>query len=98
MTTPLTGDIKNRVEVAKSGVTLHNFPQVTTAELAALAGTINDKAVSGKRLGAQVVVVNSIATPTTAAIYVASGSDSDSGWVPSVTLLGAAQTATVVPA
>lgn len=98
MTTPLTGDIKDRVEVKKLGVTLHNYPVVLDTDIAALTGIINQKAQSGKRLGAQVMVVDDLAAPTTAAIYVASGSDADSAWAPIGTVLGAAQTTAVTPA
>ncbi len=98
MTTPLTGDIKDRVEVAKRGVTLHNFPQVLDTDIADIDNIVNDKAQSGKRLGSQVMVVDDYDAPTTAAIYVAAGNDTDSNWVPSVTLLGTAQTTAVTPA
>ena len=98
MTTPLTGDIKDRVEVAKKGVTLHNFPVVLATDIAAIGNIVNQKSQSGKRLGAQVMVVDSIATPTTAAIYVAAGSEPDSAWAPIGTVLGTAQTTAVTPA
>jgi len=98
MATPLTGDIANRVEAKKVGVTLHNFPKALTADLTAKASTLNDKTVSGKRLGAQIMVVDSLTAPTTAAVYVAAGSSTVAKWVPSVTVLGAAQTTAVTPA
>lgn len=88
MTTPLTGDIKDRVEVTKRGVTLHNFPTVLKTELAAIANIVNDKAQSGKRLGAQIMGVDDLDAPTVAALYVASGNDDDSVWILSVDVLG----------
>lgn len=97
MATPLTGDIKDRVEVAKKGVTLHNFPQVLATDIAAIANIVNDKTQSGKRLGGQVMVVDSYTAPTTAEIYVASGPDTDSTWVSVAVVLGATG-GTVTPA
>lgn len=98
MATPVTGDIKDRVEVKKLGVTLHNFPVVLEGTIADIDNVINNKAQSGKRLGAQVMVVDDLDAPTTAAIYVAAGSDTDSVWAPIGTVLGAAQTTAVTPA
>lgn len=95
---PITGDQVNFTAVEKRGVTLHNFPQVLAADLAIAANVVNDASQSGKRLGAQIMVVDAYDTPTTAAIYVASDSASVSPWAPIGTILGAAQTTAVTPA
>jgi hypothetical protein len=95
MATPLTGDIHNRVETKKNGVTFHNYPQVLDTEMADVTNSLNKASISGKRLGAHVIAVN--AAETEAAIYVAAGSAPADPWVPQTTLLGADQTANVVP-
>lgn len=97
MATPLTGDIKNLKSVAKRGVTLHNFPQVLAADLAVSANIVNDKAQSGKRLGAQIMAVDSFENPTTAAIYVASDEAPTAAWVLIKQVLGTGS-ADVTPA
>lgn len=97
MATPLTGDIKDRVEVAKRGVTLHNFPQVLAADLTDVANIVNVSSQSGKRLGAQILAVDSYTAPTTAAVYVASGSAPDAVWVLQTQVLGTGS-ADVTPA
>lgn len=94
----ITGDQTNFTAVTKRGVTLHNFPQVLAADLAVVGNIVNDAAQSGKRLGAQIMVVDNYDTPTTAAIYVASDSGSVSPWIPIGTILGVAQTTAVTPA
>ena len=77
MTTPLTGDIKDRVEVKKEGVTLQSMPVVTAAALASLTHVINQASVSGKRVGAVVTIV----TGGVPHMYQASGSQPASTWV-----------------
>lgn len=97
MATPLTGDIKDRVEVAKRGVTLHNFPRVLAADIAVIGNIVNDKAQSGKTLGGQVMVVDDMLAPTVAAVYIASGEAPADPWVISTQVLGTGS-ATVTPA
>lgn len=87
----ITGDQVNFTAVVKRGVTLHNFPQVLDTELAAVANIVNDAAQSGKRLGAQIMVVDDYDAPTKAAIYVASDSDTVSPWVVVKIVLGTGQ-------
>ncbi|QZI86097.1 hypothetical protein PODOV006v2_p0003 [Vibrio phage 15E36.1] len=77
MTTPLTGDIKDRVEVKKEGVTLHNMPVVAEASLASLTHVINNSAVSGKRVGSVVTIVKA-GLPQ---MFQASGSEANAVWV-----------------
>lgn len=77
----ITGDGETFEAKQKEGVTLHNFPKVLAASLADEGALINDYAQSGKRLGAQVMSVDVLDTPTTASIYVASGSAPTDKWV-----------------
>lgn len=88
MATPVTGDIKNLKSVQKRGVTLHNYPQVLDTDIAASANIVNDKAQSGKRLGAQIMVVDSYSEPTTAATYIASGDAPTDTWALQTQVLG----------
>lgn len=88
MATPLTGDIKNRVEKPYAGVTLHNFPQVLAANLADATSVINDYAQSGKRLGAQVMAVDSLEEATSATVYTASGTGATATWKKGLQVLG----------
>lgn len=98
MATPLTGDIKDRVEQAHFGVTLQNFPVVLAADLADAAKLINDKAQSGKRLGGQVMAVDTLSgAPTTAATYIATGSATTAVWKLQTQVLGTGS-ADVTPA
>ena len=97
MSTPLTGDIKGRVEVAKRGVTLHNFPRVLDTAIAAKENIVNDKAQSGKTLGGQVMVVDNMTAPTKAAVYIAAGEAPADLWVVSTQVLGTGSS-TVTPA
>lgn len=87
----ITGDQVNFTAKEKRGVTLHNFPQVLATDLADKTATINVAALSGKRLGAHVMVVDSLSAVTTAAIYVASGSSEVSVWVMQTIILGTGQ-------
>lgn len=87
----ITGDQVNFTAVAKRGVTLHNFPQVLAADLADAANIVNDAAQSGKRLGAQIMVVDDYDTVAAAAIYVATDSGSVSPWVVVKIVLGTGQ-------
>ncbi|AHN84668.1 hypothetical protein PV_017 (endogenous virus) [Gutovirus Vc1] len=93
MATPLTGDIKNRVEVDKKGVTLHNMPKVLIADLSDKANIVNDKAQSGKRLGAMLVGYTG---NTAAALMVAAGSGDTDAWVTVKDIVGT--TADITPA
>lgn len=96
--TPLTGDIKNRVEVKKEGVTLHNFPSVLASDLGDKANIVNDFAQSGKRLGGQVMAVTKDGSGviTAAAIVCAAGSGSTDDWVTVKDIIGT--TADITPA
>lgn len=94
---PITGDITAFKAVEKRGVTLHNFPQVLAADIADKTNIINVASQSGKRLGGQVMVVDSYTDPTEAAIYVASGNADVSKWIVVKIVLGTGQ-ATVTPA
>lgn len=99
MATPLTGDIKDRIEVQKKGVTFHNFPQVLASALVLETDNVNSAKVSGKRLGAQVLgttLTDGVVTGAT--IYAAAGKDVNDPWVPVKTLLGADATDNIVPA
>lgn len=93
----ITGDQVNFTAVQKFGVTMHNFPQVLDTQLADKAGIINAFAQSGKRLGGQVMVVDSLTDPKKAAVYIASGSSDVSPWVVSTIVLGSGQVS-VTPA
>ncbi len=97
MTDKVTGDITNFTAKQKFGVTLHNFPQVTETDLADAEAIINVSSQSGKRLGAQVCVVDSLTAPTEATIYAAAGNEPTSVWVVVAQLLGTGA-ATVTPA
>lgn len=77
MTTPLTGDIKDRVEVKKEGVTLHNMPVVAEASLLSKTHIINDATQSGKRVGSIVTIVKG-GLPQ---LFQASGSAPTAVWV-----------------
>lgn len=59
MATPpsVIGDLKDHKEVQKEGVTLHNMPVVLEAHLKDIKHVINDRTVSGKRVGACVTIV-----------------------------------------
>lgn len=99
MATPLTGDIKDYTAKPQHGVTLHNYPRVLATELSAVTDLINDKAQSGKRLGARVMAVTLTAgVVTTAADYTAAGSDPTSPWVLTTQIVGTGSAATVTPA
>lgn len=92
------GDQANFVAKPNHGVTLHNYPQVLATELADVDDTINDKAQSGKRLGARVMAVTVVGgAVTVAADYTASGSEPTSPWVMTAQIVGAAS-ADVTPA
>lgn len=93
----VTGDVADYEAKNKEGVTLHNYPTVLAASLADAGAVINDFAQSGKRLGAQVMAVNSLTAPTSATIYVAAGQDPDSDWVLVKQVLGTGA-ANVTPA
>lgn len=90
MTTPLTGDIKDRTEVKKEGVTLHNFPQALNTHLSAKGNIVNDASQSGKRLGAQVMGVTKDANGavTAATLFVAAGEASDAKWIAIKAIVG----------
>lgn len=91
MATGITGDQKDFTASKQLGVTLHDFPQVLTTDLAAKASLINVAAQSGKRLGAQVMVVDAYASPAAAAVYIASGSSDVDPWVVQTIVLGVGQ-------
>lgn len=59
MATPpnITGDLKDHVEKPKEGVTLHNMPVVAEAHLKDAKAIINERNVSGKRVGSLVTSV-----------------------------------------
>ncbi|AWD90673.1 hypothetical protein [Pseudomonas phage Nerthus] len=57
MATSVTGDLKDHKDVQKKGVTLHNMPVYPLAELSAVGSVLNDRVVSGKRVGALVTAV-----------------------------------------
>lgn len=86
--TPFTGDIKNLVAAQKFGVMLHNTPQVEATAIADIAAQINDASSSGKRLGAQVMVVDDLETITSATLYSAAGKANASAWVVIKQLVG----------
>lgn len=79
MATPpnIIGDIKDHKEVLKEGVTLHNMPVVLSASLLNKAHVINERNVSGKRLGALVTAVVS-GSPV---LFQAAGEDPTDKWV-----------------
>ena len=94
----VTGDLSHaQTRTAQVGVTFHNFPRVLDTKLAAKLDDINVASQSGKTLGAQVMVVDNLVTPTEAAIYVASGDSDVSTWVVVQIVLGTGQV-TVTPA
>lgn len=97
MVDKVTGDITNFTAVKQVGVTLHNFPKVLQTKLADIDDNINIASKSGKRLGAQVIGVDNIDTPTTARLFVAAGSDTNSPWVFVIDVVGTLG-ATVTPA
>lgn len=53
----ITGDLKDRKEVLKEGVTLHNMPIVSATNLANAKHVLNERNVSGKRVGSLVTVI-----------------------------------------
>lgn len=57
MATPITGDQKDHKDVTKRGVTLHNMPVVTEAQLKDAKDPINVANVSGKREGALITIM-----------------------------------------
>lgn len=77
----ITGDYANYTAKKKEGVTLHNYPMVLAANIADAAAVVNDFAQSGKRLGGQLMAVDSLTAPTAASIYVAAGSDPTDPWI-----------------
>jgi len=99
MTTPLTGDIKDRVEINKEGVTLSNFPQASVSNAKDKKAILNITSQSGKRLGAQVMLVSKSPTGVidSAGVYIAAGNEPTSKWVLSTSVVGTAA-ATVTPA
>ena len=99
MAESIIGDIKDFVAKENHGVVLHRYPRVLATELADIGDTINDKAQSGKRLGARVMAVTyTDGVVTTAGDYTASGSDTDSPWVLTTQIVGTGSAATVTPA
>lgn len=98
MATPVTGDIKDLVSKQKEGVTLHNMPNVALANLADATAVVNDKAQSGKRLGALIVGVDTTPTTGYTALFAASGPEPTDTWVMVAKLGGDAAGADVTPA
>lgn len=53
----IIGDQKSHKDVQKHGVTLHNMPVVAAALLSDAKSVLNDRVISGKRVGSLVTVV-----------------------------------------
>lgn len=81
MSNKVTGDISNFTAKPKEGVVLHNIPNYPDANAKKKAELINDKAQSGKRLGAQVIFTNDDATNGYTALFVAAGSKPTDKWI-----------------
>lgn len=82
----ITGDQATRIELPKRGVTFHNFPQAPLSELEDSTAIVNDFKQSGKRMGAQVMGVDSDGN---AGIYCASGRTSADAWILVAQITGA---------
>lgn len=79
MATPpnITGDLKDHKEVPKEGVTLHNMPVYPISHLSAANSVLNDRLVSGKRVGAMVTALVS-GSPV---LFQAAGNKPTDKWV-----------------
>lgn len=88
----LTGDVATFTAVQKEGVTLHNFPTVLATNIADISAVVNDASQSGKRLGGQLMAVDSLTSPTAATIYVSAGDKPDSPWVVVKQVIGTGST------